>query len=126
MTMPGIFRSARDEDVLVVTVLCSVGSLADADILDEMERLLDELRQPGVRGVVIDLERAGYFGSSLLEALRMLWNQICALEGKMALCNVSEIGREVLEITRFDTIWPVYNSCSEAIAAVRQGPGNCD
>ena len=118
--MPRIFRSAREDDVLIVTVLCSVGSLADADILDEMESLLGELRQPGLRGAVIDFAKAGYFGSSLLEALRMLWNQVCGFGGCMTLCNVSEVGREVLEISRFDTIWPIYSSCDEARQAVQR------
>ena len=119
MPVPQIFSVARDGDVLVVTVLCSVSSLADADILDEVQQVLDHLREPGLRGAVVDLARSGYFGSSMLEALRVIWNEVCAIGGRMALCNVSDVCREILEVARFNTIWPIVPALDDALQVVR-------
>jgi hypothetical protein len=36
----------------------------------------------------------------------------------MALSNVSDLGRDILRIARFDQLWPIYPTLDEALAAV--------
>ena len=38
--------------------------------------------------------------------------------GHIALCNASDVGREVLEIAKFDKVWPLVNSRAEALRTV--------
>ncbi len=118
MRVPKLFKTITAGPVLVVELLGVVSSLADTAVLHELEEVRTELRNGGHKALVIDLAAATYFGSSLLEAIRILWNDISAVGGHIALCNASEIGREVLEIAKFDKVWPLVGSRDEAIRTV--------
>lgn len=103
-------------DVAVLTLRGNIGSL----IGDRgLQPLLKAVLQPGIKGVVVDFEQLGYFGSSVLEALRHIWSELSPRDGRMSLCCVSEIGREILHVARFDTLWPVCATREEALASVR-------
>ncbi len=114
-----LFEVDRDGEVLIVSVAENVGSFADAEVLIEVRQILKQLAGQDVRGIVVDLRQAAYFGSSMLEALRELWNHVHHQGGKLALCNVSDVGRDILEVSRFNTLWPILDSRDEALKAVR-------
>ncbi len=114
-----LFETEQNGDVFLLCPLHNVSSLADADLMGEMSRLCAQLAQSDMQRVVVDFSNVDYFGSLMLEALRMLWNSIPGAEGRMALCNVSPVGKEILEIARFDQLWPVLESRDEAVRAVR-------
>lgn len=113
-----LFKTYTVGPVFVVELLGAVSSLADSSVLMELEDVRSELRQGGQKAVVVDLAQAAYFGSSLLEAIRILWNDLSARGGRIALCNASEVGREVLLIAKFDHVWPLVGSRDEAIKVV--------
>ncbi|MCE9525659.1 MAG: STAS domain-containing protein [Planctomycetales bacterium] len=71
--------------------------------------------------MIVDFHQVPYFGSSLLEVLLSIWSQEQLRAGTMSLCNVSAAGREVLEVTRFDTLWTIYNTRAEALEAAAAG-----
>ena len=114
-----LFHAEQEGDVLLIRPQHNVSSLADADLMGETSRLCAQLAQSEVKHVVVDFAPVDYFGSLMLEALRTLWNTLHAAGGKMALCNVSPVGREILEIARFDRLWPICDSCEEAKRVVR-------
>lgn len=118
MKAPKLFKTITAGPVLIVELLGVVSSLADTAVLQELEEVRKELRAGGHTALVIDLAAATYFGSSLLEAIRILWNDLSAVGGHIALCNASEVGREVLQIAKFDKVWPLVNSRDEAIRTV--------
>ncbi|MBC8113911.1 MAG: STAS domain-containing protein [Candidatus Saccharimonas sp.] len=113
-----LFKTYTVGPVFVVELLGVVSSLADSSVLQELEEVRSDLRTGGQKALVVDLAKAAYFGSSLLEAIRLLWNDLSACGGRVALCNASEVGREVLEIAKFDHVWPLVNSRDEAIKIV--------
>jgi anti-anti-sigma regulatory factor len=113
-----LFKTFAVGPVLVVELLGVVSSLADSSVLRELEDVRADLRQGGQTALVVDLGQAAYFGSSLLEAIRILWNDLSARGGRIALCNASEVGREVLQIAKFDHVWPLVDSRDEAIRLV--------
>ena len=118
MKTPQLFKTYTVGPVFVVELLGVVSSLADSSVLMELEAVRSDLRKGGHKALVVDLAQAAYFGSSMLEAIRILWNDLSACGGRIALCNASEVGREVLQIAKFDHIWPLVNSRDEAIRAV--------
>jgi anti-anti-sigma factor len=77
------------------------------------------MQASAIKRVVVDLGEVSYFGSIMLEALLQLWNGLQDVEGKLALCCVSDVGREILCLAKFDTLWPICSSRSEALAAVQ-------
>jgi len=113
-----LFRTFSVGKVLVVELLGVVSSLADSSVLQELEEVRTDLRKGGHKALVVDLAQAAYFGSSMLEAIRILWNDLSACGGRIALCNASDVGREVLQIAKFDHVWPLVDSRDEAIKLV--------
>lgn len=118
MKTPKHFKTFTVGPVFVVELLGVVSSLADRTVLQELEEVRAQLRQGGQQALVIDLAKAAYFGSSLLEAIRILWNDLSARGGRIALCNPSDVGRDVLQVAKFDKVWPLVNSREEAIKLV--------
>lgn len=118
MSTPHVFEAVSGANTLIVIPLGSVGSLAGESVNCELDQLLDRLEQSGLKHVVFDFEKVSYFGSTMLGAMHAVWKHVSAAEGKMAVCNVSDVEREVLQVSRFDTLWPIYASRDEALAAV--------
>ena len=118
MTAPQLFKTYTSGPVFVVELLGVVSSLADSSVLLELEDVRSKLRNGGQSALVVDLAKASYFGSSLLEAIRILWNDLSANGGRIALCNPSDIGREILQIAKFDHVWPLVDSRDAAIKLV--------
>ena len=118
MKTPQLFKTYTVGPVFVVELLGVVSSLADSSVLRELEEVRADLRKGGQKALVVDLAKAAYFGSSLLEAIRILWNDLSARGGHIALCNASEVGREVLQVAKFDHVWPLTDSLDEAVRIV--------
>lgn len=114
-----IFRWELDRETLIVELRRNVTSMSDDAMQKELDHVLEQVRAPDVRHVVVDLEHVTRFGSSFLNALRRLWNAVKPRGGEMALCNISELGREIFEVARFDTVWIIFSSRAEAVQALR-------
>jgi anti-anti-sigma factor len=108
------FATRPEPGLLVVEVLQPVGSLADDVVLQELDLVLDEVRRTLTTAVIIDFHQVAYFGSSLLESLRVLWRHVEPGGGQMILCNLSTLGREIIELAKFDHVWPIANTVAEA------------
>jgi anti-anti-sigma factor len=120
MAPPKIFDAACEGDTLIVMLLSDVSTLVPEKAKLELDEALDKLQPPEVKHVVVDFEQISFFGSLMLGSLHRIWRRASASGGKMALCNVSPTGREVLEVARFDTLWPICNTREEALRAVHQ------
>jgi anti-anti-sigma factor len=107
-------------DVVIVDLQSSISSFDDSEVLAELNTLLARLQEPGVKCLIVDFEQVPYFGSSMLEALRTLWKHIHDEHGKLILCNLSEVGREIIEISKFDTLWPICNTRADALKLARE------
>jgi anti-anti-sigma factor len=120
MTPIQFFSSERQDDTLFVDIRKPVSDFSEEGSMTELKSLLEEAGQPEVHRIIIDFEQLGYFGSSMLEALRRIWNAARPHGGQMALCNLSDLGREILAKSRFDTLWPVCSTRGEALAQLRK------
>ena len=74
-----------------------------------------QLENADVKHVVVDLGQIPYFGSTVLEWMVQMWKRVKEKGGKLAACNASPIGREVLTTARFDQLWGVFDSRDEAL-----------
>ena len=108
-------RSEAVGDVIILEFRETSGGLPDHDLLKDMEEIRRQCQAIGCSKVIVDLANVQFFGSMLLELIRVLWNDISAAGGRLVLCNPSEFGREVLEIAKFDRIWPIIKGRREAL-----------
>jgi anti-anti-sigma factor len=118
MSTPRFFDATSEGNTLVVTSTSDAGSLAGEEMAYELTGLLERFESSDLENVVIDLEKSPYFGTSMLQVMTAMWKRVRARGGKMALCRVSETGREVLHVTRFDTLWPICGGRDEALQSV--------
>ena len=120
MAITKTFTAEIEERTLVVVPLGSVSSLAAENIKPDLDALLEQLRKPEVRNVVIDFVKVSYFGTTMLGAMHNVWKIVREGGGRMVLCNVSAVGSEILRIAGFDTLWPICDSRDEALEAVKK------
>jgi len=114
MTPKKYFAARPEPPVLIVEVLQPVGSLADDDVLHELDLLLEAVNEHKPQAVVVDFHQVAYFGSSLLESLRVIWRHIEPLGGRMVLCNLSPVGREIIELAKFHHVWTLADNVADA------------
>jgi len=120
MSTPRIFDARNEGNTLVVASRGDAGSLVGEEMAYELTGLLERFETSDLRNVVIDLEGSPYFGTSMLQVMTAMWKRVRARGGKMALCRVSQTGREILHVTRFDTLWPICPGPHEALQTVAQ------
>ena len=114
------FTLEHADDLLIISLIGSIGALEETAIRDRWEEVLTLAETPAVRHAIIDLGKLEYFGSIVLEMLVGLWKRISSKQGQLVICNVSPVGREVLEVAKFDTIWQIVPGLQDAKDAVRQ------
>jgi len=128
-------RSAADQDlvehlprvlsadvsglVLVVSPLRRVSALTEANVQDELQVLLNQIEERQLRGLVVDFRKNPEFGSGMVELIMRLWRKTGSKPDGVALCNLSEIGREVFRVTRLESLWRIHSSREDALQSVR-------
>jgi anti-anti-sigma factor len=119
MVKAAMFEAEDEGQTLIVVPLGTAQDLWEKEesIRPEIDGLLQRLGDPATRDVVVDLTNVPYFrsNSNLLQALVAIWKRLRANGKTMALCNVSAIGLKILDAAKFNTLWPVYPSRSEAL-----------
>jgi anti-anti-sigma factor len=118
MTSEDLFDIEQDGDVLVITPRTDLGESTYEGLDAGSHVILDRLAAAGIRGVVLDFSRTDYCGSTALGLFIRLWKRLCERGGRMAFCNVSEHEKEVLAVTRLDSLWPICQTRQEALKAV--------
>ena len=113
-----LFDVGREGETLIISPTANLRELNFREIEEGMEKLFELLRSTPVRNVVLNFGKTDYFGSTALTLFIRLWKTVRARDGRMALCNVSDYEREILAVAKFDSLWPIYPSVEEALAAV--------
>lgn len=98
----------------------SVSNLADSRFLNELRAASQVADGEKCQAVVIDFNQIPFFGSSVLEGLCSLWDVAKHADRKMAVCNLSPVGLEIIRISRFDTIWQIFPTRKEALEHFNQ------
>jgi anti-anti-sigma factor len=106
------------DDHQKISVLTLAGELT-ADQTDLFRRTCQERFAAGVRDVVLDLEHLTTVDSAGLEALLWLKDQVTEISGEMRLVRPDDTFRKVLEITRLDRRFDVYDSIESAARSLR-------
>lgn len=119
MSARRFFSIEPGADALIVVVHEGVGSLADAEVMSQFGDLVKHVQTSAVKRIIVDMGEVEYFGSIVLEALLRVWNEVRGPDGKLVLCHVSDVGKEILELARFDTLWPICDSRAEALETVQ-------
>lgn len=108
------FPTETVDDILFIAPKENVARLTGLDLADVRTALIDALRTSHVRGLVFDLANLQAFGSQMIGTLFLAWKEAREHGTKMVLCNLSEVGRQVLERSKLHALWPVCGSREQA------------
>ena len=88
-----LFTTCCRDQALVVAPTAPIGSLYVADVRKEADGLMAEVHAQGAKKVVFDMSRADYFGSQVIELMILVWRKLSAVQGTLALCQMSPAAR---------------------------------
>lgn len=103
------------EQVEGITVAALIGELDGRTAPDVQSKLLS-LPEPHGR-LLLDMAGVSYISSAGLRALLMLYRQIAAQEGKVALVGLSENIKDMMSITGFLEFFATYDTLEDGVAA---------
>jgi anti-anti-sigma factor len=101
-------RVSREQDVTVIEFGPSYDSLDENALEQTGDLLLAEALGADPPRLLLDLSETSFIGSSFIELLVRAWKRLKDRGGTMALCGVQPFCKEVLQITRLDTLWEVF------------------
>ncbi len=89
------------------------------DVVDNAAQIvMQPLKRTQVPTVVFDLSEVKYFGSVFLALLLRCHKYVKERGGDLVLCGPSQMAKELLSVTALDTLWAIYETRDEAIAAL--------
>jgi anti-anti-sigma factor len=118
MTTAELYHAQLEGEVLILTLQNQAKYMADSAAISERQLLPSEYIRVAATHAVVDFNQLSYFTSMLLEALLQLWKSVKTRNGRMALCNLAPIGREIIAVPHFDRLWPICDTREQALQAV--------
>ncbi len=100
-----------------VCVVSLAGNL-DPGAVDDLHPQVQELVRAGFRRFVFDMSGLKHIGSLGLRMLVGLANQVKG-DGSVALCDLTDGVRSVIELTKVDHVLPTFRSRTEAVGAIK-------
>jgi anti-anti-sigma factor len=108
-------RLSLDREICIVEV-DPLQDLADEKAVEQFgDALYSHVRTLASPRVVVDLVHARFIGSTVIEALLRTWKHIKSRHGKLAVCGLNAACREVLAVSKLDSLWRAYETREEAV-----------
>ncbi len=115
-----IFDIETDDKIVIINVDFDPSIDADLIILNQISQVREFIKETKPEGVLFDFSRSGYFGSCMLEAVLEIWNLVKEIEkSQMIICELSEIGTEIIELSKLDTLWTIKPTRKESIEILK-------
>ena len=113
-------RSEQSNGVTIAMIGAELDTIDENALARASKFLLGLAADEQMTKLVIDLSETTFFGSGLLAIILRVYSRLQTRKGRIALCGLRPHCREVLATTRLDTLWPVYETRTQAIAGVNQ------
>ena len=102
-------------DVNDVKVVAIEGEL-DLDSSAEAEKQLTQMREDGIKKMLLDLEKLEFISSAGLRVMLATAQELKAAGGDLRVCNLNETVKEVFEVSGFNTLLMVLDNEAKALA----------
>ena len=112
------FQVKRHGDVAVIVPSPEVEHLPENTIATAAAMVLAPLKEDPPTHLIVDLEGVRYFGSSFITFLLRCHLPVKQQGGELVIAGVNDRIRELLRTTALDTMWALYDTRAEAIAAL--------
>ncbi len=115
-----LFELEIIEDTLVISLLTENIGFADLRLSFELDDVYQHIERAENRHVLVDFSHINFFTSIVLELLRQIWLRVKERGGQLALCCLTPACQEILQLSRFDTLWPIHLNRSAALTALHR------
>lgn len=88
----------------------------DADNADAFDKACDSWIAKGSSNLVVDLEQLAYVSSMGLRSFVALGQKLDASGGKLRLCCLGGLVRQVFQLTRLDSVLRIHQTVDGALA----------
>jgi len=112
------FQVKRHGDVAVIVPSPEVEHLPESTVNTAAAMVLAPLKEDPPTHLIIDLEGVHYFGSAFITFLLRCHLPVKQQGGELVLAGVNGRIRELLRTTQLDTLWALYDTRAEAVAAL--------
>jgi len=99
-----------------VTIVAVTG-VVDTSTVADLNAVFEDLVDRGVQNFVIDLSNVTFMDSSGLAALAGLYKRIRIGHGDVRLCSLPPEMRRIIELTRFDRVFGIFEDRDAAVAS---------
>jgi anti-sigma B factor antagonist len=108
----------RHGDIAVITPSPDVEKMPE-NLMEQAARMvLAPLKDNPPAGLVFDLSRVDYVGSVFLSFLLRCHKRVKEHGSEVVVAGASHRARELLHMTALDTLWALYDTRAEALAAL--------
>src|SRR4051794_33180555 len=112
------FKVERIGDIAVITPSPDVERMPEVLMEQAAQMVLSPLRADPPASLVFDLSKVDYVGSVFLSFLLRCHKRVKETGCEVVVAGASAKARELLHMTALDTLWALYNTRKEAIAAL--------
>ena len=118
MEQQTFFDDETLQNIAVVSLQSHLSNYQGDEFLSAIKALGEEYERSGITAVLVDFSRVKYFGSSVLEGLRLLWKELGAGERQVSLCGLNDVCHQIIHLSHFDHVWSVYPDRQSALSAL--------
>ena len=108
----------RHGDIAVIIPSPEVEKLPENLMEQAAQMVLAPLRADPPAGLIFDLSKVDYVGSVFLSFLLRCHKRVKEHGSEVVVAGASAKARELLHMTALDTLWALYNTRKEALAAL--------
>ncbi len=89
------------------------------DVIPAVSRVVHDAGEAPVPKLLLDLKYVQFFGSSFIEVLFRLWQQMETRGGLYVICGLHPQCLEVLQVTKLDKLWAICPDRESGLAFLR-------
>jgi anti-sigma B factor antagonist len=102
------------------TIIIDVKGRLDTTNYNTLEKDILNIIEKGNKKIIVNCQHLDYVSSSGLRVFLVALKKLKAINGKFALTNLQDNIKDIFEISGFITIFQVYPTTNEALAAMEQ------
>jgi anti-anti-sigma factor len=108
----------RHGDIAIITPSPEVEKMPENLMEQAAQLVLAPLRSDPPAGLIFDLSKVDYVGSVFLSFLLRCHKRVKEHGSEVVVAGASQKARELLHMTALDTLWALYPTRKEALAAL--------
>lgn len=112
------FVIERHDDIAIITPSPEVERMPENQMEQAAQLVLAPLKSNPPAGLIFDLSKVDYVGSVFLSFLLRCHKRVKEHGSEVVVAGASAKARELLHMTALDTLWALYNTRKEALAAL--------